>query len=576
MLGVSSTHSAGYVSDANTAGLDLLAHEEYVGEFEDASQFASLTVFVAVDGGQRAILEVDFSTEFSVHTMRTLYRDVHVPPSHFNVFTVLGRCMRVRIRAHGGPVTGCVQTILHKYKNNQWPATTAGAPTNVNTPAEVVKSVMLSENRNGTYSQVPTAPGGGGALVNMDQEPNNFRSASFYDFSSLHGLSHSAGVSAPGYLSVPSGGSASGRRKVCADPSFQCLARFACNLPGPQVTAGLGGPAAGHFFARRGGVVGVVTRAQGSPAIYQWTPCDGGEATLALDGTSVSGTPGDFARHPPEGWDVQYDGVTVTLERRICLTGGSCVASQGNVVSVQVGTAPSERFVPQSDWVYDKCDGRGVLPMIDFSKPHSLQIVALGTHAMFYVQSTHDGAYVKVHGLTQVDPGLMCDFVAEAPDVSEPLQVAHAAVNLEGASPLRGLYGRTTVSAHHCDYTISKHHFTCLLAVQNPVTNKLPITLRHLHATFIGQSTLRLMLCRRPLFREAQWRSHGPVRVLDGARWCTLGHVKETWFMPPQTDKINREVCVQLQPGEWVAAVVRPCLERNLVGSEVCTTWVLS
>ena len=572
-----STKSAGYVSEANSGALHNDPGYEWAGTLEDVSQFASVTVFVTVHPAQSAELSLDFTTDFTGEHLQTVTRQITSPPTSFNVFTVLSRCVKVRVRAVTR-VDGYVQTLIHRDKNNQWPEALSGQPTGYDTPASLTKSILLTRDKTLGYSQVPTAPGGGGALVNMDQEPNNFTAVLYWDASQCPDDLLQAGGTG---LTVQNGTVTGGA--IFCNPTFQARVRFSAALSQSSVVGG-GSVEEGAFFGQDDD--GVFVRCVRGGRLGAWQldiPDAPFPLTLTLDGEQYQvDNPRNLCTMDLKTWRVQCDTelpTTFYLKQQTPQdTPGAFSTSSGRLRQLQAGITPSVHSVSQTHWSADKANGAHVLPACDFSVLQTFQIITVGAHVAYYIQSSRDGAFVKVHGTTQEKPQTVTSAFLSAG--SAPLKLSYIGLELEGYDPSWSPLGQHHVTAQMCG-TVHKKTRTPLLAVRNPIESRYSLHMHHLRATFVGTSTLKLTLWRCPQFAApVAWRrqSRCQVTTAPAALQTFPGGEADAWHLPPQAHALcvdfphttSKAAAHVLQPGEWLAICAEPCFGRNLVGSELC------
>lgn len=218
-------------------------------------------------------------------------------------------------------------------------------------------------------------------------------------------------------------------------PGYGGLVRFTLGVTtgvaGTEQTAGVGNEEDGLFFSYReydeSGVpdMCIVRRYFGAREIRYLTVTGGstsaGNVTITLNGAAftvavannsgaINQTVSDIvANFSSSAWSAHaYGNIVCFRAIEVGARGGAYSFSAGTTgsaaaVSQKVaGASASEEVIPRSSWNYDKADGTGTLPVIDWSKGNIFQIKYqwLGYGMLqFYIEAPEIGRFIRVHAI---------------------------------------------------------------------------------------------------------------------------------------------------------------------------------
>lgn len=259
------------------------------------------------------------------------------------------------------------------------------------------------------------------------------------------------------------------------------LARFTfgvtTGLSGTEQTAGIGDEEDGLFFSYRyydeSGIpdMCIVKRSFGKREIRTLIITTGSNSangvTITLNGTafvvSVSNNSGNanqtatniVANFSSNDWQAFAQGnivtfISVRAEGKSGLFSFSA-GSTGTIATINqevAGATPNEDIIPRTNWSYDKADGSGQLPLINWANGNVFQIKYqwLGFGMLsFYIENPNSGLFVKVHSIEYANsqtipslgnPTLPVYFCADNHDTTNNVTMfsSSAACFIEGTS----------------------------------------------------------------------------------------------------------------------------------------------
>lgn len=218
-------------------------------------------------------------------------------------------------------------------------------------------------------------------------------------------------------------------------PGYGGLARFTLGvttgITGTEQTAGVGNEEDGFFFSYRdyneSGIpdMCIVRRYFGAREIRYLTITTGSNAannvTITLDGTAFvvavsnnSGAANQTATNiatnfSSNNWTASAYGNIVAFRAVYAGTKSNSFSFSAGLTGVVAtliqkvaGAAFNEEVIPRSSWNYDKADGTGRLPLIDWAKGNIFQIKYqwLGYGMIqFYIEDPTLGRFIRVHAI---------------------------------------------------------------------------------------------------------------------------------------------------------------------------------
>ena len=218
-------------------------------------------------------------------------------------------------------------------------------------------------------------------------------------------------------------------------PGFGGLVRFTLGVTtgvaGTEQTAGIGTEEGGFFFSYRDYVgsltpdMCIVRRAFGARETRYLTISSGsssaGNVTITLNGSvftvAVSNNSGAInqtatniaTNFSSSEWTataygniVCFRAISAGTRSGVYSFGAGVTGSAATFSQKVAGAEYTEEVIPRSSWNYDKADGSGTLPLIDWSKGNIYQIKYqwLGYGMIqFYIESPQLGRFIRVHAI---------------------------------------------------------------------------------------------------------------------------------------------------------------------------------
>lgn len=443
--------SEGFVDEGNCTNIPLEANQTFTGSAVDVSMFSLLTVSLYGEPyNASGDLAFEFSPDGEHWDSKIIYmvKNLTQEPSH----SIDPRYRYFRIKYTNGPVNQTVfrlQSLYHTHRTKVATSQISNESLPVTTDANIVRSIVMGKNTAGYYSNVqvdsdsslgvhivnPKTSFGEIKVAELDPltqlqftysvnteliEPNTSKSGSLTIDQARLKLSTGTDIKAfAGFVS---------KEILKYNPGQGAEVRFTGVFGQPEDTAsqflGLGDSENALRFGYSGTEFGILRRYGGIDEIWKLSftnfPSKKGTLTITLDSIDIpivvdnsidnlgklykKITETDFSN---TGFKPYYiaDGIKFisygsgTKTGNFSLNVGSTKADY-TFTKLRSGQTATNVWTPQSEWNYDKADGTGILPAINFQKGNifRIQYQWLGFGMLtFSIANPKDGNFITVH-----------------------------------------------------------------------------------------------------------------------------------------------------------------------------------
>ena len=394
------------ISSINSTNIPLYPGAQFTGQWEDVSNYSTVTIFVACDAPSATNgLEIHYSTD-AVHDDYVKYLTVTSVGSRTQI-TV--SCCYFKLNYTNGSVFSNlrIQALYHTYRNKPI-GTNISQPVDDSFDCEVVRSVINGRLENGTYTPVNTTTDGE-MRVAITSPITSFGEISTaqncpviqHDFvyeinpncfqvyeqngGTVRQANGMAVCTTAGYTN--NSATIRSRRVLRYHAGQGCMGRFTAKYDQPQSgnvqIVGFGNPESGMFIGYENTTFGILYVSANIRELWQITvnetSNDSQEITVVLGGvpytvpvtagTNQAVTAWDIASHDyttsVPGWVMSAIGSTIYVG---CLCAGAIqddfsisfpVSGQADITKLWSGSSATTVFIPQNDFNIDVMDGTG-------------------------------------------------------------------------------------------------------------------------------------------------------------------------------------------------------------------------
>jgi hypothetical protein len=393
------------LSVINSTSVPLYPNCSFYGEWEDVSNYSTITVFVATDHPSASKgLEFQFSTD-AEHTDFIKYLDVGENGCR-NQVTVA--CQYFKIAYTNGQTKSNVriQTMYHHYRNKAI-GTNASQSITDSMDCEVTRAILNGRIENGTYIPInvtaeghleTTIHGPSTAFGELSISPNipvlqhDFVYSVDPNFWQIYQQNDANVRQDQGMAVCSSAGKQNSmatirsRRTLRYRPGQGCLGRYTAMFDTPQdgnyQIAGFGNPEAGLFFGYFGTNFGIIYTSKNVRQLHTITILaksdDVQTATVVLGGISYSVPVTAGATEATTAWEIaSYDYASTSYPGWIMSAVGSTIhvgciqaglqsgefsvafetSGEASITQEWAGSSTTTQFFPQSAWNIDRLDG---------------------------------------------------------------------------------------------------------------------------------------------------------------------------------------------------------------------------
>jgi len=439
-------------SAGNSSLLALSSGQSFIGTYEDAENYASVSIMVDIDTGSNELctLTMDMSTDNVGTNKRTKTIIVGNTETGAHTLRLVSRYFRVTVTAdQSTSVTGAIQTIYDQ-QDSPLKSFISEVITGEN-DCEITRSVITGSTTGGTYRNVTVDSEG---RMGVDLERSAFSETVICENRPVFQLHFKNDVvsSIETEQFIVGGGSSitasqslltltndtgigdyavlRSKRKLIYHPGQGALIRFTALFDDNAVAlstqqAGLGNVSGSLAFGYDGDTFGVLQSTGGVSQLVVLTltvASTGTEtATITLDDTvyndvpltdataaadSIAFTAYEISTYTFPGWNVASVGDTVyfisrTSEAKSGAYSLSSATATGTYATTTTGAAKTNNWTPQTSWNVDKMDGTGPSGQtldVTMGNVYQIKFQWLGYGAITYsIEDSVTGRLVPVH-----------------------------------------------------------------------------------------------------------------------------------------------------------------------------------